>query len=176
MTPKPRQFALACALLLAGCATVPTGPTVLVLPGSGKSFEQFRHDDATCRQYALDQTAGARQAASDSGVKSAVVGTAIGAVAGAAIGGREGAAIGAGGGLIVGSAAGSDSSRYSSYGAQRQYDHAYIQCMYATGHKVPVPGGMIAPAAVDSKAATSPPPPPAPTTPPPPAPTPPPPR
>lgn len=29
-------------LLLAGCATVPSGPSVLVLPGSGKTFEQFQ--------------------------------------------------------------------------------------------------------------------------------------
>ena len=38
--------------LLAGCVTVPTGPAVMVLPGSGKSFEQFRADDLDCRQFA----------------------------------------------------------------------------------------------------------------------------
>ena len=32
--------------LLGACATVPTGPSVMVLPGSGKSFEQFQVDDA----------------------------------------------------------------------------------------------------------------------------------
>jgi hypothetical protein len=40
-------------VLLAGaCASAPTGPSVLVLPGEGKSHEQFRADDARCRQPA----------------------------------------------------------------------------------------------------------------------------
>lgn len=149
------------ALLAAGCASVPSGPSVLVLPGTGRGFEQFRGDDLMCRQFAAQQTGtSASQAGTDAGVKSAVVGTAVGAVAGAAIGGREGAAVGAGTGLIVGSAAGSDAARSSSYGTQRQYDHAYIQCMYAQGHRVPVPAGMVAPAAPAAPAAGTPPPPP----------------
>jgi hypothetical protein len=32
-------------------------------------------------------------------------------------------------------------SQNRAYGSQRQYDNAYIQCMYAQGHKVPVPAG-----------------------------------
>ena len=44
--------------LLAGCATAPTGPGVLVLPGTGKSFDQFRADEQECRQHAQAQTAG----------------------------------------------------------------------------------------------------------------------
>lgn len=152
---------LACALLLAGCASVPSGPSVLVLPGTGKAFEQFRGDDLMCRQFAAQQTGtSANQAGADAGVKSAVIGTAIGAVAGAAIGGREGAAVGAGTGLIVGSASGSDAARSSSYGTQRQYDNAYIQCMYAQGHRVPVPAGLVAPAAPVAPGTAAPPPPP----------------
>ena len=46
-------------LLLAGCASAPTGPGVMVLPGSGKSFDQFRFDDHECRQYASSQVGGA---------------------------------------------------------------------------------------------------------------------
>ena len=128
-------------LVLAGCAVVPTGPTAMVLPGSGKSFEQFRSDDMECRQYAHYQIGGrtAEQAAVDSGVRSAAVGTVVGAVAGAAIGGHNGAGVGAGTGLLLGSAAGSDAAQRSAYGSQRQYDNAYIQCMYAKGHQVPVP-------------------------------------
>ena len=44
----------ACLTLLAalGCVYVPTGPSVMVLPGGGKSFEQFQGDDAVCRQWA----------------------------------------------------------------------------------------------------------------------------
>jgi hypothetical protein len=29
---------------------------VMVLPGQGKSFEQFQTDDAVCRQWAREQT------------------------------------------------------------------------------------------------------------------------
>jgi hypothetical protein len=43
------------ALLLAACATAPTGPTVMVLPGAGKSFEQFQTDDGACREWASQQ-------------------------------------------------------------------------------------------------------------------------
>lgn len=72
----------AAALLLAACA--PAGPRVLVLPGSGRTFEQFTADDAACRDWASRQE-GAR--------------------------------------------------------SQSRYDVAYMQCMYARGHRVPVAGG-----------------------------------
>ena len=49
---------LAPLLLLAACASTPTGPNVMVLPGSGKSFDQFRFDDSACRQYAHVQAGG----------------------------------------------------------------------------------------------------------------------
>ena len=131
-------------LLLGACTVMPTGPSVMVLPGTGQTIERFRDDENLCRQYAYYQIGGksADQAARDSAVTSAVVGTAIGAVAGAAIGGRDGAAVGAGAGLLVGSAAGSDAARSSGMGTQHQYDNAYIQCMYTKGHRVPVPANM----------------------------------
>jgi len=44
-------------LLLAGCSTLPTGPDILVLPGTGKSNGQFRDDDGNCRQLAQQQLA-----------------------------------------------------------------------------------------------------------------------
>jgi hypothetical protein len=45
-------------LLLAGCASVPGGPTVMALPGSAKGADDFRSDDAACRQAAAtDATA-----------------------------------------------------------------------------------------------------------------------
>jgi hypothetical protein len=136
----PAAFSL---LLLAGCVTAPTGPSVLALPGTGKSFEQFRHDDAECRQYALQQTGGANRSGTDAGVRSAAVGTVVGAVAGAAIGGQSGAGVGAGTGLVFGSMAGAGAAQSSAYGTQRGYDNAFIQCMYAKGHKVPVSGSMV---------------------------------
>ena len=131
-------------LLLAGCASVPTGPSVMALPGSGKNFEQFRSDDAECRQYAQYQVGGvgADQAAVDAGVRSAAVGTVVGAVAGAAIGGHNGAGVGAGTGLLVGSMAGTGAAQSSAYATQRNYDNAYVQCMYAKGQQVPVSGAL----------------------------------
>lgn len=125
-----------------GCVSLPTGPSVMVLPGSGLSFEQFRNDDAICQQYAFSQVGGktANQAAVDSGVTSAAVGTALGAAAGAAIGGGRGAAIGAGSGLVGGSLVGTGAAGSSMYATQDRYDVAYIQCMYAKGHRVPVSG------------------------------------
>lgn len=132
------------ALGVAGCTTIPTGPSRMALPGSGKDFDQFRVDDASCRQFAL-QTSGATptETQENSAVKSAVVGTAIGAVAGAAIGGgSHGAAAGAGVGLLMGALAGAAAGDQSGYIVQRRYDNGYVQCMYAKGHRVPVPGGM----------------------------------
>ncbi len=139
-----RLSPLVALLGLAACTTIPTGPSVMVMPGTGKSFEQFRADDALCRQFALGQAGGAtaNQTAIESGVKSAAVGAAVGAVAGAAMGGHQGAGVGAGVGLLAGSAAGANAGQASGYGAQRRYDHAYIQCMYAKGQRVPVSGQM----------------------------------
>jgi len=55
MSPILRYLWL--TLLLAGCSTLPTDPDVLVLPGTGKSNEQFRSDDASCRQQTQQQLA-----------------------------------------------------------------------------------------------------------------------
>lgn len=44
-------------LFLGACTTVPLGPSVMALPGTGKTFEQFQVDDAVCRQWAAQQTA-----------------------------------------------------------------------------------------------------------------------
>lgn len=131
---------LAALLGLGACATLPTGPAVMVLPGTGKSFDQFRFDDGTCRQYAYDQVAGVTpsRAADDSGVRSAAVGTLLGAAAGAAIDGSSGAAAGAGIGLLFGGLAGAGAAESSAYGAQQRYDIAFQQCMYAKGHRIPV--------------------------------------
>jgi outer membrane lipoprotein SlyB len=163
MKKKSIAGLLAC-LLLAACVSAPTGPSVMVLPGSGRSFDDFRADENFCRRYALEQNGGtsARQNARESAVTSAAVGTAVGAVAGAAVGGQQGAAVGAGAGLVVGSVAGADAAQQSSWGSQRQYDNAYIQCMYAKGHRVPVPANMAPgyPPAAGASASSIPPPPP----------------
>lgn len=149
-------------ILLAGCVIAPTGPSVMVLPGSSKSFEQFRADEMDCRQYAQYQTGGrsADQAAVDAGVRSAALGTVVGAAAGAAIGGHNGAGVGAGTGLLFGSMAGTGGAQSSAYGTQRQYDNAYIQCMYARGHQVPLYQGQIRSRSMPESSSTPPPPPP----------------
>lgn len=141
MLAAMRWALLAAALLAAGCVTVPpSGPGVMVLPGSGKSFDQFRADDYECRNYASIQLGGAtpQQAANDAAVTNAAIATVIGALAGAAIDGSSGAAIGAGTGLIVGSATGAAAAQGSSYELQRRYDAAFLQCMYVKGHQIPV--------------------------------------
>lgn len=157
-------------LLLAGCASVPTAPSVMALPGTGRTFEEFRGDDAYCRDYAYQQIGGKsrEQVASSAAIQSAAVGTAIGAVAGAAIGGRDAAGVGAGMGLIVGSASGGEASRSAVYGSQRHYDHAYVQCMYARGHRVPVSMGGYTSTPAPQPAVAPPPPPPGNPPPPPP--------
>lgn len=145
MTRFPRWAVIGSVVFLGACTVMPTGPSVMVLPGTGQPFERFRADDVECRQYAHYQIGGktAGDAGRESAVTSAAVGTAVGALAGAAIGGNsKGAAIGAGAGLLMGSATGTDSARASTVGTQRQYDNAYIQCMYAKGHRVPVPANM----------------------------------
>jgi len=166
MNAHYRLSALSALVILGGCATLPTAPSIMVLPGTGKGFDQFRVDDGNCRYFASQQIGGvtAEQAASERGLKSAAVGTALGAAAGAAIGGGRGAAIGAGTGLAVGGLAGAGAAESAGYGQQERYDMSYVQCMYAQGHRVPVWGRFTEAA----PAAPSPPPPPPGTPPPPP--------
>jgi hypothetical protein len=172
---------LIAGLLTTACVTIPSGPSVMVLPGSGKPFDQFQIDDASCRQWASQQvgtTAG--QASTSSAVSGAAIGTVLGAAAGAAIGAAAGspgagAAVGAGVGLLGGTAAGAGSAGASYASVQRRYDAAYMQCMYAKGNQIPVSRGS-QPAYTQSgvtaprpAAPPPPPPPPPPGTPPPPA-------
>jgi hypothetical protein len=167
-----KAAAPAIALALAGCAAIPPeGPSVMVLPGSHSNFNQFRSDDHDCRDYAAQATGvSPGRAAADSAVNSAAAGAAVGAAAGALIGAAggdaaAGAAMGAGTGLLVGGASGAGAYGESALIIQDRYDVAYIQCMYAKGHQVPVPAGMAsggyaAPPPPGPTAAAPPPPPP----------------
>jgi hypothetical protein len=87
-----RFLLIAAAFTLTACAPIaPTAPSLLALPGQGKTLEQFTADDIGCRGYAQGrQPAGETMAMAED--------------------------------------------------LQRRYDVAYVQCMYAKGHKVPVPG------------------------------------
>jgi hypothetical protein len=70
---------------------------------------------------------------------SAAAGSAIGAVTGAVFDGSSGAAAGAVVGLAMGALAGSSAHPGTAASVQQQYDAGYFACMYAFGHRVPVP-------------------------------------
>lgn len=135
-----------CALIVAtasGCATMPTGPSVYVLPAPGKPFSQFQAEDASCRRWA-EQSSGisSQEVQNQNTAGGAVLGTLAGAGVGALLGSASGhagsgAAIGAGSGLLMGSMVGSDSGRAYGSQSQRRYDNAYMQCMYANGNQIP---------------------------------------
>jgi len=141
-----RLLAVMVVILAGGCATVPTGPSVTVLPAPGKPYDLFLSEDALCRQVAERQIGiPPQEIANQNTATGAVVGTAIGTGLGAAIGAASGhagagAAVGAVSGLLVGTAAGSDSGRIEGREAQRRYDTVYLQCMYSHGNQVYNPG------------------------------------
>ena len=129
-------------VMLTGCATVPTGPSVMVLPAPGKPFEEFRAEDANCKWWASQQSGlSAQETVNQNTVSGAVVGTVIGAGLGAAIGAISGnpgmgAAVGAGSGLLGGTISGASAGQGYAWEAQRRYDIAYQQCMYSKGNQV----------------------------------------
>ena len=135
---------LAALVLVGGCATMPSGPSVMVLPGTQKSFPVFQNDQQACQQYAYASIGGAAtdDAAANAAVGNAVAGAALGAAVGAILGSvtgnaGAGAAWGAGTGLLFGGTAGANAANMTYYEAQRRYDMAYVQCMYARGNQVP---------------------------------------
>jgi hypothetical protein len=130
--------------VLGGCATMPTGPTVMVMPGSGKPFEVFAADDSVCRQWAQQQIGGASpsQTANQNLATGAAIGTLLGAGVGAAIGSTTGdmgagAAIGSGAGLLYGTSMASGPAYAAESQLQTRYNIAYQQCMYAKGNQIP---------------------------------------
>ena len=110
-------LAIALASACASPVPLPTGPSILVLPGTGKSFDEFRADDNECRGFALSEV-------QKSGPQT------------------------------------SDEPYFAATRVQRQYDHAFTQCMFARGHKVPVSGAYSDPSQPGKSAASTPPPPP----------------
>jgi Glycine-zipper domain len=164
---KPIALCAVVTVLATACASVPSGPSVMVLPGTGKDFNQFQVDDNECRQFASQQLG---TSVNETGAKNtatgAVIGTVVGAALGAAIGAAAGspatgAAVGAGAGLFGGTAVGASNAQGAQVSAQRRYDASYVQCMYAKGHQVPVARGSV-PAFTQPAAAAPPPPPPPP--------------
>jgi hypothetical protein len=115
----------------------------MALPAAGKPFEQFQAEEASCRQWAAQQSGAVSEAAANQQTAvGAAIGTVVGAGLGAAIGSASGhagtgAAIGAGTGLLMGTAAGANADQVASGTAQHRYDLAYQQCMYAKGNQIP---------------------------------------
>ena len=136
-------LAVVSALALSSCATLPTGPSVMVLPAPGKPFEVFQADNSLCRQWAGQQIGlSPQETVNQNTAAGAAIGTLIGAGLGAAIGAASGnpgigAAIGAGSGLLGGTAVGANAGQAYGWDAQRRYDIAYQQCMYAKGNQIP---------------------------------------
>lgn len=132
-----------CSLLLvsalAGCATVPTGPTVAVMPAPGKPFEVFTQEDAQCRNFAASSSGANRnETTANNMAGNMALGTVLGAVAGTLIGGNhQGTGVGAGVGLLAGTAVGSSQGGGAGYDVQSRYNIAYQQCMYAKGNQLP---------------------------------------
>jgi hypothetical protein len=133
---------------LSACAVAPpTGPTVVAMPGQGKSFPQFQQDDGYCRNYAASRNADSGQAAtaaSNNSNGTAVAGTVIGAVAGAALGSLSGnvgagAAIGAGAGLLGGASVAGGQAQDAADSLQGRYDVSYAQCMVGNGETIQGP-------------------------------------
>lgn len=129
--------------VVGGCAVMPTSPSVMVLPAPGKPFEEFQIDESACRQWASQQIgAPPGTPIQQNTAAGAAIGTLVGAGLGAAFGAAAGnpgagAAIGAGTGLLGGAAVGSNADWATSWEAQRRYDIAYQQCMYAKGNQIP---------------------------------------
>jgi uncharacterized protein YcfJ len=127
----------AAAALISGCVTtVPIGPTVPAMPPPNKPFEAFVQDDQLCRQWASASVGPNRDAAINQMLASTLTGAAIGAIAGALTGGRN-AGTGAALGTVVGSGVGAEQGAMTGWTAQRNYDVAYQQCMYARGNVIP---------------------------------------
>lgn len=158
MTNLAQRLAVAAAsVLVASCAQMPIGPSVAVIPGPYKPFDVFTQDDEMCRGWAAHAIGiPGNEAAAQAFIASTAAGTALGALVGAAAGGDRGAGSGAAAGAAMGAMAGTGQSAAVAWNAQRRYDIAYSQCMYARGNVVPQYGYHAA------APVTAPPPPPAP--------------
>jgi outer membrane lipoprotein SlyB len=166
---KPIALCLLVSVLASACASVPSGPSVMVLPGTGKDFGQFQADDSHCREFATQQIG---TSVNETGAKNTATGAAIGTLVGAALGAAigaaagspaTGAAVGAGAGLFGGTAVGAGNAQNAQYSVQKRYDASYMQCMYAKGNQVPVArGSMPAYHQPSTQPAAAPPPPPPP--------------
>ena len=129
-------IALLLSALLVGCVTVPAGPHIAVMPAKGKTLEQFKADDQTCKAYAQAQIGDDLEKNSAmTTLMDMAIGGAVGALGGQAIGhNTKGTVAGAGIGMAAGLATGAYQANKASDDAQIRYDNAYQVCMHAKGH------------------------------------------
>ena len=122
---------------VAGWADAPQGPRVVVTPEAGKPPDLFAAEQDFCRSEA--ESTFDSEAGEGSVLRSAVVGTVLGAAAGALLSGRhhDNTGVGAVTGLIMGAASGSNQQAVTDENAQRRYDSAYEQCMVNKGNGSP---------------------------------------
>lgn len=140
-------------LALGACSVAPpSGPTVVAMPGEGKSWPQFQEDDYNCRNYAQSKVSDAGRVAANTqnnSMATAAMGTLIGAGVGAGLGSLggnvgAGAAVGAGAGLLAGSSVAGNNAQATANSLQGRYDVAYAQCMVGNGETIqqgPAPAG-----------------------------------
>jgi hypothetical protein len=152
MTRKYLGLSLLPMLALGACTVAPpSGPSVVAMPGPGKSFDQFQQDDAVCKNYAQSKMPDAgqlAQASQQNSTGTAVAGTLIGAAAGAALGSLSGnvgtgAAVGAGVGLLGGASVAGNNAQAGADSLQSRYDVAYAQCMVGHGESLQQPAGPV---------------------------------
>ena len=124
-------------LVLSACAAQPMGPTAAVMPAPGRPFVVFQQEQAQCRQFADQETAGGADQANLRQLGTAALGTVLGGGLGAAIGNGRGAAIGAAAGVLGGTALGAGPAVQTGRALQYRYDLAYMQCMAAHGNQLP---------------------------------------
>ncbi|MBU6397706.1 MAG: glycine zipper family protein [Rhodospirillales bacterium] len=148
MLRKITGIALVPMLALGACTAVtPTQPTVVAMPGQGKSWNQFQADDAYCKSYAASQMPDSGQVAQvsqNNSTATAAAGTLIGAGVGAVLGSLAGnvgagAAVGAGAGLLGGAATAGNNTQATADSLQGRYDVAYAQCMVGHGESIQQP-------------------------------------
>src|SRR3954451_4935690 len=101
-------------LALNACAGEPiVGPSVMGLPGQGKSFEDFWQDDSLCQQYATQKAGEWSEAVA---VNDVAVDRTSNPTAGSVISASD--------------------ARTAGKNPQRRYDTSYVRCMYASGNTV----------------------------------------
>ena len=137
-------LALLIPLSLGACAVAPpTGPSVLALPAKGKDMQTFQAEDYNCRNYAQAQIGGntPANAANQSAVGSAALGTALGAGAGALLGRSAGPwarvrRSAPAPGCWPARRSARAMRRFRARSLQQRYDMAYTQCIASTGNSV----------------------------------------